>query len=218
MFCSRLKLIVLAAVATMLACPAVFAQDDATDKAQAMRAKLKNIIITKISFEDTPVSTVFAFLKERSRQLDPEGTGVNFVLILRPDKPAAGDQQKDKPKKDGAEPRQKDADTDADAPVEGKADESGNEADAKATARRQEPTVTLDFDTIPVSDAVKYVCEAAGLRYKVEPNAVVVLGPGVSRDNLELRFFPVDPRLFKDVKDVQKFFEDKGVTFPTSVE
>jgi hypothetical protein len=74
----------------------------------------------------------------------------------------------------------------------------------------------MDFDSLPMSDAIRYTCQTAGLRYKVEPNAVVILGQGVTRSNLELRVFSVDPRLFRNIKDLQKYFEDKGVSFPTS--
>jgi hypothetical protein len=174
MCCARHRLSVLAVLtAAVFAGPALVAQDDATDRAQALRKKLKNIVIPKLSFEDTPVSTVFAFLKERSRQLDPDGSGVNFVLILRPDKAAAAtDEPKDQPKKEGEAPRPKGKD--AAAAADGKTE--------KAAAPPPEPTITMDFDAIPVSDAIKYICEGAGLRYKVEPNAVVILPPP-DRDN-----------------------------------
>jgi general secretion pathway protein D len=139
-----------------------------------IHTKLKTIIITKISFEDTPVTTVFGFLKNRSRELDTDGIGVNFVLLLRPPKPAADAPAKDKP---------------ADAKPAAKADDTW-----------QEPTITIDMDNVPLGDVIRYICEGAGLRYKVEPSAVVILGPNVTRDNLELRFFPVDPRLSQDAK------------------
>ncbi|RMD78047.1 MAG: hypothetical protein D6820_10620, partial [Lentisphaerae bacterium] len=51
---------------------------------QNIYEKLKNIVIRQITFENTPVSTIFGFLKERSRALDPEQVGVNFMLILTP--------------------------------------------------------------------------------------------------------------------------------------
>ncbi len=45
--------------------------------------KLKSIVIPKLQFEDVPVSVIFEFLKRRSRELDPDGEGVNFVVILK---------------------------------------------------------------------------------------------------------------------------------------
>jgi hypothetical protein len=47
-----------------------------------LRKKLDTIVITQIRFVDTRVSTVFEFLKKRSRGLDPAKVGVNFLLTL----------------------------------------------------------------------------------------------------------------------------------------
>ena len=199
-----------------------------TGSGNDVHAKLKSIIITKISFEDTPVSTVFEFLKTRSRELDPEGVGVNFLPILRPTGAAgAGPGAAAHAAAGGAKPPAAE-DVGGDL-VGGEGGEVAppEKAPGADASGWQEPTITMDFDNIPLGEAVRYICEGAGLRYKVEEHAIVILGPEVSRDNLELRFFPVDPRLLAGNKegkegaeaapiDYQKYFEDKGVTFPTS--
>ncbi len=48
------------------------------------REKINKIIIPKLTLEDVPVSVAFEILKQRSRELDPDGEGVNFVVILKP--------------------------------------------------------------------------------------------------------------------------------------
>ncbi len=39
-------------------------------------------------------------------------------------------------------------------------------------------------------------CTGAGLRYKSEEHAVVIMAPGIAHGNFETRFFSIDPRLF----------------------
>jgi hypothetical protein len=46
--------------------------------------KLKTIIIPRIDFEDVTISTGCAYLREMSKKLDSEGTGVNIFLKLAP--------------------------------------------------------------------------------------------------------------------------------------
>ncbi len=218
---------------------------EASEAALGIRQKLKSIIITKISFEDTPVTTVFDFLKTRSRELDPEGVGVNFLVILksRAAEGAApeennqgggggggegwGDDDDAWGDDDDAWGDDDDAWGDDDDAAGGAAAGGGAAAPAAPAAGFEEPTITMDFDNIPLAEAIRYICEGAGLKYKVEEHAVVILGPGVSRGELELRFFPIDPRLFTSGGgdddddaaggvDFKRYFEEKGVTFPTT--
>ncbi len=140
-----------------------------TKASPSLRKKLKNIIIPKISFEDTPVSTVLKFLKDRSRELDPDGSGINFLLLLRAPK-----QTKQAPRKRSKSDKGKD----------------------KKEEEYEEPTVTMEFNNIPLGEAIRYICVGAGLRYKSEEHAVVIMAPGIAHSNFETRFFSIDPRLF----------------------
>ncbi len=165
---------------------------------EALRKKLKTITINKIKFEDAPVTTVFQYLKSRSKALDADGVGVNFMVIL--------------PKK--RVEKEKEEEKEADPFAWDDEDEADEIFEEVTTAVSNEPTVTMDVDNMPLEDVVRYVCQMSGMRYKVEDHAVVILGKDVVRSNLELRIFSVDPRIFREVEDVQKFFEEKGVTFP----
>lgn len=185
-----------------------------TLKNARIHERLKKIILPRIAFEDTPVTTVFQYLKKRSRALDPDGVGVNFVVILNKGKKAQVEFVKKNAAEDDDEGFGDDDDGfgDEDEKTE-KKEETTKES---IVAPVKEPTVTLDFNNMPLGTAIRYICNSAGLRYKVEDHAVVILGPGVTQANLELRIFSVDPRLFRNIKDIKKFFEEKGVSFPTS--
>jgi len=177
----RLNVLSTLMILALTATPFVTVASDDNDNLH-MRKKLQSIIIPKIQFADTSVTTVFEFLKQQSRLQDPKGSGVNFLLILKPQKQAVKLESKD----------------------------------AALAETVKEPKITMDMDNLPLEDAIRFVCTQAGLVHVVEPHAVVVMDKAVTREKLELRIFNVDPRVFKDVKDVKKFFQEKGVSFPVT--
>ena len=62
----------------------LFDPDDRPPK-HPLREKLDNIIFPKVEFDAVPFETVVNYLKTRSRELDPDGEGVNFFLQLDPE-------------------------------------------------------------------------------------------------------------------------------------
>lgn len=52
-------------------------------------------------------------------------------------------------------------------------------------------TVSLELENIPMLEAIRYVCEAADLRFKVDPYAVIIAGKHVPFDEMEVRFYPL---------------------------
>jgi hypothetical protein len=44
--------------------------------------KVNQIIIPKIDFRNVTVEEAIAFLRQKAKQLDPDGTGVNIVLKI----------------------------------------------------------------------------------------------------------------------------------------
>jgi general secretion pathway protein D len=137
--------------------------------------KLRRIIVPKISFEDTTVEEAIDFLRLRATELDtteldPSKRGVNFV-IRRP-KPAAGAA----------------AGGDAgvlagggDQPLVGTTDPS--------TLRIRE----LRLSNVPLAVALKYICEQAKLRYKVDDFAVTLVPATETGDEIFTRTFIVPP-------------------------
>ncbi len=51
------------------------------------------------------------------------------------------------------------------------------------------PKVTMSFDKIPMSEAIRYLCQGTGLKYRIEEKAVIIGDKDI--DELETRFFQV---------------------------
>ncbi|MCX7713187.1 MAG: type II and III secretion system protein [Chthoniobacterales bacterium] len=98
--------------------------------------------------------------------------------------------------------------------------------------------ITLQLTNVPLSEALRYVAELAGLRVKVEPFAVTLVPLSVPIDTLVTREFRVPPDFIPFTKedapqafvprgqpqgprssltgtiDAQKFLQDQGIKFP----
>ncbi|MEA2013559.1 MAG: hypothetical protein U9O87_10885 [Verrucomicrobiota bacterium] len=98
----------------------------------------------------------------------------------------------------------------------------------------------MNFDKIPLGDAIKYICQGAGLQYRIEENAIVIADKLKPLDKLETRFYPVEPGFMEtqrtadagtlqigdgegfqaaegdvaEQKSVAEIFTDFGVAFP----
>ncbi len=136
--------------------------------------KLRNIIIPSINFEDTTVEEAIDFLRLRSRELDtmeldPAKKGVNFV-IRRPRPTVAG----------GAGDAGLDAGGGDGLPTLG--------ADPSAL-RINELRVT----NVPLGVALKYICDATRLRYKVDDYSVTLVPQTETVDDVFTRTFSVPP-------------------------
>lgn len=197
---------------------------------EAIAAKLNRIIIPKIELHDSTIREAVEFLKQRSKELDvstddpKQKKGVNIVLKL-PAAPAATESPADQ--------------TAVPAPA---ADGTA----AATTAASTTPTVTADtkitlsLSNVPLIEALRYLTELAGLKYKVEPYAVSIVPITENTDELltkEYRvppgFIPADsgaadatgpvagpgPDLKKDritgSKNALEFLKSQGVPFPS---
>jgi general secretion pathway protein D len=138
--------------------------------------KLRRIVIPRIDFEDTTVEEAIDFLRLRSAELDtleldPTKKGVNFV-IRRPRATT------------GAAPA-------ADAGLDAGATASALPAPAAdpGTLRVRE----LRVRNVPLSVALKYICDQAKLRYKVDDFAVTLVPQTETGEDLFSRTFRVPP-------------------------
>lgn len=135
-------------------------------------AKLRTIVVPQINFEDTTVEEAIDFLRQRAFELDttttdPASKGVNFV-IRRPNKPAAGAP---------------DAGLDAGAALP-----LGGGADPSALRIKE-----LRIRNVPLAVALKYICDATKLRYKVDEFAVTLVPQTETVEDLFTRSFNVPP-------------------------
>lgn len=141
---------------------------------EAITAKLNRIIIPRIDLRDTTVREAVEFLKQRSRELDTTTTdpaerkGVNIVLKLSSLQPAI---------------------TASDIP----ADSAILGAEIAAPVVTAESPITLSLSNVPLVEALRYLTELAGLKYKVEPFAVSIVPITENTDELVTKEYRVPP-------------------------
>ena len=116
---------------------------------EATMAKLNRIIIPRIDLRDTTVREAVEFLKQRSRELDTstdDPQGKRGVNIVLKLNPSQPDLTL--------------------PPAEGPTAPLGGTADSR---------VTLSLTNVPLIEALRYLTELAGLKYKIEPYAVSIV-------------------------------------------
>lgn len=186
---------------------------------EAISAKLNRIIIPKIELRDTTVREAVEFLKQRSRDLDTTTDdpklkkGVNIVLKL-PVTPAP-------------------VVTDPNAPP-------AADAAPVVPAANADTRINLSLNNVPLIEALRYMTELAGLKYKVEPFAVSIVPITENTDELLTKEYRVPPGFIpansgatesttpvagagpslNDARltgrsDALQFLKDQGVPFPT---
>ena len=203
---------------------------DSKPASERLNEKMTRIIIPAVEFRQANINDVVNFLVEASIAADPDKEGVNIILNLG----------------------QSGGGTVAPAPMESApaADEWGFGADdfgapmpastggGGAAGVRD---ITLNLRRITMLDAIKYITEVAGLKYRIEDSAVMITPLDAPVGNIVTRMYPVQPS-FMDViverqgaadedregefqsmggrvsvtrSDVKDFFEKTGVKFPS---
>ena len=137
----------------------------------AINRKLNGFIIEKIDLPEATLREAVDFLKQKSRELDtttddPKKRGVNIVLKLPP----------------------------AQAPVPPQGDATAPAIDQPASAAITENfKVSLSLRNIPLIEAIRYLTELSGLKYKIEPYAVSLIPITENTDELLTKEFRVKP-------------------------
>ncbi|NCA82341.1 MAG: hypothetical protein EOM72_06295 [Opitutae bacterium] len=204
---------------------------DSKPAAVRLQDKMKNIIIPAVEFRQANINDVVNFLVEASIAADIEKEGVNIILNLGQ---SGGGSAAPAPL--------------APAPNAPATDEWGFGGDDFAIGA---PAVggggnlrdiTLNLRRISMLDAIKYITEVAGLKYRIEDSAVIITPIDAPVGNIITRMYPVQPS-FMDViverqgtsdadrqdaeftsmggrvsmtkSDVKDFFEKTGVKFPS---
>ena len=200
---------------------------DSKPASQRLQDKMQTIIIPAVEFRQANINDVVNFLVEASIAADKEGEGVNIILNLGQGSGAA------------AAP--------AAAPAAGATDEWGFGGEDMgvempvAAGGGNIRDITLNLRRISMLDAIKYITEVAGLKYRIEDSAVIITPIDAPVGNIITRMYPVQPS-FMDViverqttsdqdrqdqeftsmggkvsmtkSDVKDFFEKTGVKFP----
>jgi general secretion pathway protein D len=180
--------------------------------------KLQTIIIDKINFDKLDVASVVQFLIEKSKELDPEHVGINFVLNLNQDVAPTG-----------ATPTPATPSGPTTSPT------SPTDAPASPPPSPIHRAVTIQLQDVPLSDVLAYIIEQTNLQYSVDDYAVY-LRPSIDEgQTLSVRTFLAPPNFFtssgglrvststspdqpttvEDISnDVKQELSDRGIHFP----
>ncbi|MEM9284110.1 MAG: Amuc_1098 family type IV pilus outer membrane protein [Verrucomicrobiota bacterium] len=139
--------------------------DTSTTAIRRIEDKLKTIIVPSIEFVETPLKDALDFLQQRSVELDvtepnPALKGINIVLDAGILAGGGGGAAPAAPAGDGG------------FGFEGGGGAAGfNTGGGGITDKK----ITLRLGNVPLAEALRYTTALAQLKYKVEPNAVVVV-------------------------------------------
>jgi general secretion pathway protein D len=146
-------------------------------------SKLQSIIIDKISFDKLDVANVVQFLTAKSKDLDPDHVGINFVLNLNTE--ATPPSSTTTP--GGAAPT---------APA-GAAPGAGT-APATPPPGPIHRLVSLQLENVPLSDVLGYIIQQTNLQYSVD-NYAVYLRPSIDEgQTLSVRTYLAPPNFFQN--------------------
>lgn len=208
---------------------------DTSRQKRMVQEKMQTTVIPTIEFRQANIVDVINFLRDASEAADPAGGGVNIILKL--DNVGSGPAVV--------------APTAAADPLAAPAPEFGATGAAAGGAGVGEvagaggiPLITLNLRRVTLMDAIKYVTDVAGLKYRIDENAVIITPANAIQENVVTRLYPVQPSILEIVttkvdsdagaasrgdfvamgqggsptvdaqKDMKKFFGDMGVPFP----
>jgi len=151
---------------------AQFLAEGAPAAKDAITRKLNTITLDRVELDDVSIREAVEFLKQKSRELDtstedPKKRGVNIVLKI-PATAAAVEA--------------------AEAPLPG---EEG--AAAAASTVSEDTKITMSLRNVPLSEAIRYLTELAGLKSKIEPFAVSIVPVTENTDELFTKEYRVSP-------------------------
>ncbi|OQW96277.1 MAG: hypothetical protein BWK77_05525 [Verrucomicrobia bacterium A1] len=210
---------------------------DKTGTATAKRIvqeKMQATIIPTIEFRQANIVDVINFLRDASEAADPAGGGVNIILKL--DNVGSGPAVA--PTAAPVDPLA------APAPEFGAGAPAAGAGVGDVAGAGSIPLITLNLRRVTLLDAIKYVTDVAGLKYRIDENAVFITPANANLENVVTRLYPVQPSILEMVttradtdagaagrgdfvamgaagaptidaqKDMKKFFGDMGVPFP----
>ena len=191
-----------------------------------IQKKLEDIIIDHIEFEEVSIYNVINYLRKRSKDLDPQGKGVNIFLNIKKDE-QSGAAAPEAPQGEEAEGEGK-VGEEAAVGAEGGVAEGGGEGavtDVQQATAAEHP-ITIVVDKIPLKEAIEYICRGAGLKYRIRKYAVEIASQNVPFEDLETKIFPIERETFEKESlapegaaaaegtlNVADYFKQRGVSF-----
>jgi general secretion pathway protein D len=149
--------------------------------------KLQSIVLPSVDFDKLDIAQVIDFLTKKSKELDPDHVGINFVLRLTSDTPppsTAGTPT-------GATPA---PNASGAAPAAGATPDAAAAAAAESKQINRQVSITLQ--NVPLADILGYIVQQTNLQYSVEDYAVY-LRPSIDEgETLTVRTFLAPANFF----------------------
>lgn len=198
-----------------------------------LNEKMQKIIIPSLEFRQANIADVVNYLVDASITADPDKEGVNIILNLGESGGSSAAAAPAASSSSGFEDEWGFGEDDFGASASSGSSFSGGTGGVTP--------ITLNLRRISMLDAIKYITEVAGLKYRVEDTAVIITRMDAPVSKLVTRMYPVQPS-FMDVvierqgstaeerdeefvgiggrvqttkSEVKDFFEKAGVKFPT---
>ena len=217
-----------------------------SDASSAIKKRLDDIIIQHMEFDEATISAVVDMLRLEAKKQDKEHKGVNILLRLKPapslggGDAASGTDATGGDTADGGDDKggvdfllddESDDKTDDAGGDDAGGDDIGDGGDDAGGAADSgaEPTITIMFDDLSLGEAIRNICLAADLKYRVEDFAVVIAANNVALDDLETRIYPIDSEVDMGTGEeddaggdgegggttsVKDYFKKRGISFP----
>jgi len=155
--------------------------------------KLERIIFPKLEFVDASIDEVIVFLKTKSVTLDttesnPANRGVN--IVIKQEGGGGGGSSAPAAIPGGGAPAIPGLD-----PIPGAAPAGIPAAPAFGGGDFGKQKITVSLTNIPMSEALRYVTNLAGLKFKVEPYAVSIVPASMNTDTVITKEYKVRPDL-----------------------
>lgn len=189
-----------------------------------IKEKLQSIIIDHMEFEDASITAVVNLLRVRAKDLDPQREGINIFLRLGGVAPIGGGDEPDDLMDEGDEEEEDDFLAEDDEDDLDAGDDADLIDDATGEGGGGEKTITIMFDDLSLGEAIRNICIAADMNYRIEEFAVVIAAKTVALDNLETRIYPVEQDAFSEMgagdaeeggtTSVKDYFQRRGIAFP----
>jgi hypothetical protein len=159
---------------------------------KAVQRKLDSVIIPKLEFREASIRDAVDFISKK--------TGVSMVLRLENGSGGMPPLPPPAPAPSGVIP--------------GLVEPPG----AAPAADPNEARITIALTNVPASEALRYVTNLAGLKYKIERYAVSIVPLSTPIDTLVSKTWKVPARIFKGANgermDARDYLTTAGITFP----
>lgn len=201
------------------------------DNIGTIQKKLNDIIIPRVDFDDVSITSVVQYLKSTSKDKDPDRIGVNFILRFNTDETKSSARPSD-----NIDDEFGDDDGFGDEDEETGEEEPEDEGDfysyddpidspdgSEPVQTIENTTVSLVVENVSLIDAIRYICKAANLHFRVENYAVVIAAKDVPLDEFVRKTFPIDKEILASGiiggdltnESVKQYLIDRGIPFPT---